>query len=59
MFETFNVPGLYIAIQAVLPLYSAGKFTGIVADSGDSVTHFVPIFDYYSLPHACLYPIHL
>ena len=52
MFETFNVPGLYIAIQAVLSLYSAGKFTGIVADSGDGVTHFVPIFDGYSLPHA-------
>ena len=49
MFETFNVPGLYIAIQAVLSLYSAGKFTGIVADSGDGVTHFVPIFDGYSL----------
>ena len=52
MFETFNVPGLYIAIQAVLSLYSAGKFTGIVCDSGDGVTHFVPIFDGYSLPHA-------
>ena len=54
MFETFNVPGLYIAIQAVLSLYSAGKFTGMVADSGDSVTHFVPIFDGYSLPHAVI-----
>ena len=54
MFETFNVPGLYIAIQAVLSLYSAGKFTGIVADSGDGVTHFVPIFDGYSLPHAII-----
>ena len=54
MFETFNVPGLYIAIQAVLSLYSAGKFTGIVADSGDGVTHFVPIFDGYSLPHTII-----
>lgn len=54
MFETFNVPGLYIAIQAVLSLYSAGKFTGIVCDSGDGVTHFVPIFDGYALPHSIL-----
>ena len=52
MFETFNVPGLYIAIQAVLSLYSAGKFTGIVVDSGEDVTHFVPIFEGYSLTHA-------
>ena len=48
MFESFNVQGLYVAIQAVLSLYSAGKFTGIVADSGDGVSHFVPIFDGYA-----------
>jgi actin-related protein len=54
MFDTFNVPGLYIAIQAVLSLYSAGKFTGIVVDSGDGVTHVVPIFDGYALPHSIL-----
>jgi len=54
MFDTFQVPGLYIAIQAVLSLYSAGKFTGIVCDSGDGVTHLVPIFDGYALPHSIL-----
>ena len=54
MFETFNVPSLYIAIQAVLSLYSVGKNTGIVGDMGDGVTHFVPIFDSYSLPHAII-----
>jgi actin-related protein len=54
MFNTFRVPGLYIAIQAVLSLYSAGKFTGCVCDSGDGVTHLVPIYDGYSLPHSVL-----
>jgi len=54
MFDTFNVPGLYIAIQAVLSLYSAGKFTGIVCDSGDGVTHLVPIFDGYALTFSIL-----
>jgi len=54
MFETFGTPGLYVAIQAVLSLYSAGKFTGCVCDSGDGVTHLVPIYDGYSLPHSIL-----
>jgi actin-related protein len=54
MFETFNVPSYYVAIQAVLTLYSSGRTTGIVLDSGDGVTHTVPIFDGYSLPHAVL-----
>ena len=54
MFETFNVPGFYISIQAVLSLYSAGKYTGLVLDSGDGVTHAVPIFDGYCLPHSIL-----
>ncbi len=45
MFENFNVPWLYIEIKTVLSLYSAGKFTCIVNDSGDGVTHLVSIFD--------------
>ena len=52
MFETFAVPGLYIAIPGVLSIYSAGKFTGIVVDSGEGVTQFVPIFEGCSLTHA-------
>ncbi|XP_062584201.1 actin-6-like [Saccostrea cucullata] len=52
MFETFNVPGFYVSIQAVLSLYGSGKTTGIVFDSGDGVSHIVPIYEGYALPHA-------
>ena len=63
-FETFNCPGIFIGVQAVLALVgsratfnteevdidevqkkSIQNLTGIVIDSGDGVTHVVPICD--------------
>lgn len=52
LFDTFNVPGLYVANTAVLSLYSAGKFTGLVVEIGDGVAHIVPVFDGSVLPHS-------
>ena len=52
MFETFEVANMYVAIQAVMSLYANGRSTGLVVDSGDGVTHTVPVFEGFSIPHA-------
>ena len=52
MFETFNVPALYIATQAVLSLYASGRVTGCVIDIGDGVSHVVPIYEGFAMGHA-------
>jgi actin-related protein len=54
MFEVFRTPGMFVAIQAVLSLYSSGRTTGIVVDVGDGVCHTVPIYEGFSLPHAIM-----
>ncbi|CAF4892232.1 alpha-centractin [Pieris napi] len=53
-FETFNVPALFLSMQAVLSLYATGRTTGVVLDSGDGVTHSVPIYEGFAMPHSIM-----
>ncbi|KAL8058608.1 hypothetical protein ABFX02_03G030300 [Erythranthe guttata] len=49
MFETFNVPAMYVPIQAVLSVCATGRTTGLVIDCGDGVTNVVPVYEGYAI----------
>ena len=51
MFETFNVPSMYVSIQSVLSLYASGRTSGVVVDSGWEMTSVVSVYEGYCLPH--------
>ena len=52
MFETFFVPAMYMAIQAVLALYASGLTTGFVLDSGHSDSSTLPVYEGCGIKHA-------
>lgn len=45
MFSTYGFAAAKVEIQAMLVLYAQGQIKGVVVDSGDGVTHVVPVWD--------------
>ena len=51
MFETYEFGAANVSIQAMLTLYAQGLLTGVVVDTGDGVTHVVPVYDGFVPQH--------
>ena len=49
MFEVFNTPAFYVAIQSQLSLFASGSVNGIVFESGDGISQIVPCFEGYPI----------
>jgi len=49
MFDMFNVPAFYLEKTGLLSLYSSGRTTGLVVDSGEGITTTFPIYDSNSI----------
>jgi actin-related protein len=44
-FESVKIPSLYIGNSQVFTLYSESKDSGIVIESGESISNIVPIYE--------------
>ena len=51
-FETFRSPAMFFTPPSVLSLYASGRTTGVVLDVGEGVTHAVPVYEGFALPHS-------
>lgn len=45
MFETFNSPAMYVAMEGLLSLFSCGRGSGVLFDCGEGVSHTIPIYE--------------
>jgi len=53
-FESFRAPAMFFSPQAVLSLYASGRTTGIVVDVGEGLTHVIPVYEGFALPHSVI-----
>lgn len=52
MFEKFELGRIQYGMQALMSLYAEGLFSAMLLDSGDGVTHCIPVFDGMIMKHS-------
>ena len=52
MFESLGVPAFYVQISTILSMYASGRGSGVMLNSGDGVTHILPIYEGYMMRNA-------
>jgi actin len=52
IFESFNVPAYNTAFGGILGVYASGRCSAMCIDSGDGVTHLVPVYEGYTFRSA-------
>jgi actin len=50
MFEKFSVFNIHMEPQPVMSLYSTTKTSGVIVESGDSMTQIIPVYESYIVP---------
>jgi actin len=50
MFEKFGIFNIHLEPQPIMTLYSTPKTSGIIIESGESMTQIVPVFENYIIP---------
>lgn len=51
LFEKFGFSAMQIGVQALMSLFSEGMMDGLLLDSGDGVTHCIPVIDSHILTY--------
>mmetsp|Transcript_15698 Transcript_15698/g.34889 ORF Transcript_15698/g.34889 Transcript_15698/m.34889 type:complete len:354 (+) Transcript_15698:135-1196(+) len=54
LIEDFDVPSVFLCSRSVLALYASGRTTGLVVSVGHTVSHTVPVYEGFALPHATM-----
>jgi centractin len=54
LFDILGVPALFFGSQPILSLFASGEKSGVIMESGESITQCCVVYEGYSIPHSYL-----